>query len=126
PRERDQLAVEAVPAQLLEVAGPRPPRLQPGQVLLGREQLQDVELAGGEVAVPERGAPAGHHRRLLGRDAMPVELAAEERDPVLELVADLAQEGPEQKPLPGAGGAAERMLRRERPTADLELATSGG
>src|SRR5436190_6739635 len=92
----DELAVERLPAQLLQVAGGRAALLQPGQVLLGREQLERVDRVRREVAVPERRAATGQHGRLLALDPVPPELAPQERDPVLELVTDLADEGPEE------------------------------
>src|SRR5207244_6647577 len=121
----DQLLVEALHAELLEVPRLRPALLEPGQVLLRREELEDVELVGGEVAVPERGAAARHHGHLLGSDAVPAELAARERDPVLELVADLAEKRAEQNSPLLAACATQRSLRQPRLRPNLRLPAGG-
>ena len=112
-RDCDELAVERLDPQLLQVACTATPLLEPEQVLLRVRELENVERAGREVGVPERGAAARHHRRLFGRDPVAVQLAAQERNPVLELVPDLAEEraraatAPRCAP-PGAGFARSR------------------
>ena len=126
PGERDEVAVELLDAELLQIAGAAPPLLEAGQVLLGAQQLEDVERAGREVGVPERGAAARHHDRLLRSDPVTVQLAPQEWDPVLELVADLAEERAEQERHAGARRPAQSSLGGERPAAHVDLAADGG
>jgi len=121
-RERDQLAVEPPDPELLQIAGVAPALLEARQVLLGGEQLQHVELLRGEVPVPERCASARHHRRLLRRNAVLAEQAPQERDPVLELVADLAQERAEEDRGAVPAGLRDRPLGPPCRRAHLGLA----
>src|SRR6266542_1971597 len=124
--EPRQLPVEEIRPELLQVARAGATLLELRQVVVGGNELEDVNAVIGEVAIPQRGSAPGDDRHPARIDPVPAQLTPHERDPVLELVPDLAAERAEHKGSPGASGSAQCALREPRGRLDDGLAPRGG
>ena len=85
-------AVQLGTCHLLLVARTGASGLQQAGELVGREQIEGVDVAVGEIAIPAGAVPAGHDDDARRADVVLDQQAADERYPVEDLEADLPEE----------------------------------
>jgi hypothetical protein len=86
----DDVAVHFFQAILLLVPGLVPAELVRLPVFVQREDVEDIDVLGGDVAIPEPRAATGHHDQAPPGETELLERPVQKRDPVEQLVADFA------------------------------------